>query len=111
MAEMLATLGAELLHVTARPVNTFPPASRATAVNGSIQPTGILPDPGETETVATGGSTVTDAIAERPSAVAEIATEPAATAVTVPLEFTVATAGLADAHVTARPVSGAPVES
>jgi hypothetical protein len=40
-----------------------------------------------------------------------IVAEPAATAVTSPLPFTVATAGALLAHVTTRPVSGFPLAS
>ena len=55
--------------------------------------------------------TVTVAVPFTPSLVAVIIAEPAATAVTSPLEFTVATAGVLDAQVTVRPVSVLPPAS
>ena len=62
--------------------------------------------PGETVTVATGAAaTFTVAVPVLPSLVAVTVAEPGATAVTVPLGATVATAVLPELHVTTRPVS------
>src|SRR3989449_887219 len=61
---------------------------------------------GLTLTDATGtGFTVTAALPVFPSLVAVIVTAPAPAPVTSPVEVTVATAGVLDAHVTARPAS------
>src|SRR6266487_3748023 len=56
-------------------------------------------------------ATVTAAVPLIPSLVAVIVAEPAATAVTRPLAFTVATAALLDVQVTVRPVSELPAAS
>ena len=66
-------------------------------------------------TVATaagvGAATVAVAAPVRPSLVATIDAEPAETAVTTPVELTVATSGFALDHVTDRPVSTLPAAS
>src|SRR5947209_15778722 len=68
--------------------------------------------PGKSSPVAAFASvTVTVAEPLSPSLVAVIVADPAALAVTSPLPFTVATAVLLLAHVTTRPVSGAPLAS
>src|SRR2546425_2812436 len=55
--------------------------------------------------------TVTAAVPLLPSLVAVIVTEPAATPVTSPLPFTVASKALLVAHVTTRPLNGLPTSS
>ena len=75
-------------------------------------PAAIVADAGLTDTRATGGGvTATDAVPFCPSLVAVIVAAPTATPVTRPLPFTVAAAGLLDAHVTTRPDSAAPFAS
>src|SRR5256885_6297160 len=56
-------------------------------------------------------ATVTVAVPFTPSLVAVIEADPAATAVTSPLAFTVATAGVLEVHVTVRPASAFPPAS
>ena len=81
----VATLGAALLHVTARPVSAFPALSLALADSCAVCPTYKLPTTGVIVTVATGTSaTVTVAVVLLPSTVAVIVAVPAATAVTSP---------------------------
>src|SRR5258705_4607220 len=72
----------------------------------------MFAEAGLTVTEATGtGVTVKADVPLFPSLVAVIVAAPAATPVTRPLAFTVAIAGVLDAQVMTRPVSGAPVES
>src|SRR5438093_7333578 len=72
----------------------------------------MLAEAGLTVTDATGTRfTVTAAVPLCPSLVAVIVAAPAATPVTSPVEDTVATAGVPDAQVTARPVSTLPAAS
>jgi hypothetical protein len=108
----VATAGAVLDHVTTRPASGFPFASFGVAVNCSVCPTLTLPVVGLTVTDATGTTvTVIDDPPACPSLVAVIVAGPAATPLTRPLPFTVATAELDVAHVTVRPVNGLPFAS
>jgi hypothetical protein len=111
----VATLVALDDHVTTRPDSTLPLASRKVTASCTVPPTATLVDAGDTLTVATGatGATVT-VVADVPlfpSLVAVIVAEPAATPVTRPLVFTVATAALLLLHVTTRPVKALPPAS
>ena len=54
-AETVATALALVVHVTARPVSTFPPASRSVAESCTVEPTCTLGVAGATVTDATGG--------------------------------------------------------
>jgi len=93
-------------HVMTRPVSTLPLASLVVADNAFVFP--ILTDEleGETVTVATGiGVTVIVDVPVLPSLVAVIVAVPTATAVTTPLDETVATPGVLVDQVIARPVS------
>src|SRR4029077_20672621 len=108
----VATAVLLLPQVTTRPDNGLPFASLGVAVSCSVSPTTTLAGAGVTVTEATGASvTVTLEVPLCPSLVAVIVAEPAATPVTTPLPFTVATAVLLLAHVTTRPVSGLPLAS
>src|SRR5712692_3251558 len=108
----VATPGLPLVHVTARPVKTFPFASFGVAASCTVCPTMILAVAGLTVTEATGTPfTVTVAVPLLPSLVAVIDAEPGATPDTSPLPFTVATAALLLDHVTTRPDSGTPLAS
>jgi len=108
----VATPGLLLVHVTTRPVNTFPFASFGVAPSCTVCPTMILAVAGLTVTEATGTPfTVTVAVPLLPSLVAVIDAEPGATPDTSPLPFTVATAALLLDHVTTRPDSGTPLAS
>src|SRR5258706_4868582 len=101
-----------------RPVRTLPAESRVEAARCSVSPTWIPAELGLTVTEATGtggggvtGVTVIAAVPLFPSLVARIVAEPAATPVTTPFEFTVATAPESDDHVIVRPERGLPAES
>src|SRR5438132_1181814 len=108
----VATAVLLLPHVTTRPVRAVPFASRGVAVSCTVAPCGTLADAGVTVTDATGTfDTVTTAVPLCPSLVAVIVAAPVATAVTSPLPFTIATAVLLLAQVTARPLSGVPFAS
>ena len=84
-------------------------ASRVVAVSCTVTPGSTVDEEGDTDTVATGTDagalTVIVALALLPSLVAVTCVEPAATAVTRPLELTVAIALLPLDQVTTRPVS------
>ena len=67
----------ELLHVMTRPVSTLLAASRVTAVACVVNPTFTGEEASETDTVATGGMTVTVAEPEMPSLVAVMLAVPA----------------------------------
>src|SRR5712692_3782094 len=100
----VATPGLPLVHVTARPVKTFPFASFGVAASCAVRPTSIFAVAGLTVTDATGTPvTVTAAVPLLPSLVAVIDAEPGATPVTSPLAFTVATVPLLLDHVIERP--------
>jgi hypothetical protein len=114
LALTVATAGLPLLHVTTRPINTFPLASRGVAVSCTVWPAATLGAPGLTLTVATAAGvavTVIAAVPLFPSLVAAIVAVPAATPVTTPLALTVALATLPLVHVIVRPVSGFPLAS
>src|SRR6266545_2247437 len=107
----VATAGALLVHVTERPVNTFPLASLSVAVSCCVAPGFWLTVAGLSDTDATGAITVTFATPLTPSLVAVIVAEPVVTAVSRPLLLTVATTPLLEAHATARPDSTFPLAS
>src|SRR6266853_1347448 len=112
LAVTVATATLLVAHVTTRPVNGLPLASRGIAVSCTACPTPALTVAGLTLTDATGmGFTVTAALPVVPSLVAVIVTAPAATPVTSPVEETVAVAGALEAHVIARPESTVPAAS
>src|SRR2546428_1436038 len=96
-------------------VNTVPaiPASSVVVAVSWLEQLPISPAPTSTTLEPGGGAgvTVTAAVPFLPSLVAVIVAAPAATPVTSPLPFTVATAGLSLAHVTVRPASGVPFAS
>jgi len=95
-----------------RPESGVPLASFGVAVSGTVCPTCTLADAGATATDATGALlTVMLALPLWPSLVAVMVAEPVATAVTSPLEPTVATAPFELVHATLRPVSGLPFAS
>jgi len=104
-----------VVHVTVRPVSTFPAASVVVAVNCTVAPTFTVAVPGLTDTDVTGAAvavTVIAAVPLCPSLVAVIVTgPPAVTPVTSPVDETVATAALLVVHVTVRPVSTFPAAS
>ena len=103
------------LQIITRPVSKLLFASRVTADNCTVPPICRVAVAGETDTDATGigGGAVTlsadDAVL--PSLDALIIAVPAPTALTDPVTATVATLVFELAHTTARPESGAPVES
>jgi len=108
----LATPAALVVHVTDRPVRTFPAASRNVVVNCPVCPTVRLRVLGVTLTDATGASvTVTLAVPLCPSHVAVIVADPAPCAPTSPAGLTVATPAAFVTHVTTRPLSGLPAAS
>src|SRR5437773_4019315 len=108
----VATAAALLAHVTVRPVSGAPLASFGVAVSCTVAPAATLAVAGLTVTVATGTVvTVRAAVPLLPSLVAVIVAVPAAPPVTSPLPLTAATAVALLAHVTTRPVSGAPPAS
>src|SRR5262245_58657170 len=99
---------------TCRPVSAFPFASRATADACVVWPTLSTGAANVAETVATaGGPPVTVSVASPAlaSTVARIVTVPPATAVTRPVEETIATLWLSEVHETPRPVRVAPLAS
>jgi hypothetical protein len=99
-------------HVTVRPVTTFPFASRRVAWSCTVFPTSTVAEEGDRVTVATGGGvTVTDDVPLFPSLVAVMVADPAATAVTKPLEDTVAMDALDVDQVILRPVRTLPPPS
>jgi hypothetical protein len=102
--ETVATALFDELQVTTRPVSTAPEASRVVAESCTTAKGVRDGDAGETLTVATGGGvTVTVADPSCPSLVATIVTgPPMVTAVTSPVEETVATAVFVELHVTVR---------
>src|SRR6266480_3017548 len=53
-ADTVATAAALVVHVTVRPVSTFPAESLAVAASCPVPPTGMLREAGLTVTVATG---------------------------------------------------------
>src|SRR5438876_409137 len=108
----VATAALLVAHVTVRPVRGLPLASFGVAVSCTACPTVTLAAAGLTATDATGTTvTVIAAVPLCPSQAAVTVAAPAATPVTTPLLFTVATPGLVDAHVTTRPANGLPPTS
>src|SRR5713101_2714521 len=112
LAVTVATDVLELAQVTVRPVSGAPFASFGVAVSCTVDPTSTVADAGATVTEATGTwTTVSAALPLCPSLVAVIVAVPATLPVTSPDALTVATVVLLLAHVTVRPVSGAPFAS
>src|SRR5207244_149672 len=112
LADTVASAAFELVHVTARPVSTFPTASLGVALSCVVAPTNTVAVAGLTVTDATGTvDTETAAVPLCPSLVAVIVAAPTTTPVTKPLAETVATALLLVVQVTARPVSRFPIAS
>jgi hypothetical protein len=105
----LATSRLLELHVTTRLVTTRPLTSFTVAVNGVVPAMKIEAVGGVTVTVPTGASvTVIAELPTFPSLVAVIIADPDAPPVTRPVEDTLATLGLFDAHVTTRSVTTVP---
>jgi hypothetical protein len=110
--DTVATDGVDELHVTLRPVNTPPEASRTVAFICTVLPATSDAMADVTDTDATGiGVTEMDALPVLPSLVAVTVLVPTAIAVTRPLAETLATDGVLDVQVTERPLSVAPVAS
>ncbi len=110
--DTVATPAALELHPNTRSANAAPPASRATAVSCVDCPTMRLSRDGESCTVAVGtGNTVTPMAAVRFSLAAVMVATPAASPLTTPLAFTIATAGALDCQSTARSRSACPRSS
>jgi hypothetical protein len=100
------------VQLTGRSVTAVPLASVTVADSAAVCPTCRLAVAGCTVTLATGtGVTVMAALALLPSLVALIVVEPGATAVTTPVELTVAEAGLLEDQVTRRFVTIVPFAS
>jgi len=105
--ETVATAELPVLQVTARPVRMLLPASNVVAVACVVWPIWIVVADRDTLTLATGiGVTVIVDVPVFPSLVAVMTAEPTVEAVTNPVEETLATPGLSDAHATVRPVRG-----
>src|SRR5512142_2577873 len=110
--ETVAIAVFELVHVTVRPVITFPDASVAVAVACVVLPARMLDVPSTTLTFATVDvDTVCVIDAETPSTVAVILDVPMLTPVITPALDTVATPGALLDQVTVRPVIKFPAES
>jgi hypothetical protein len=110
--DTVATVVLLELHVTGRSVTTVPFTSFTTALRPLVVVAGTLAVGGETATLPTGISvTVIVDVPDLPSLVAVIVAVPPPTAVTVPLDDTVATAPLLVVQTTVRPVSTAPLWS
>src|SRR6266536_4163024 len=112
LADTVATAGALLAQVTARPARGLPLASFGVAVIWTVCPSSIVAEAGLTDTDATGTNvTVIAAVPFLPSLLAVIVAVPAAPPVTSPFPLTVATVASLVAHVTVRPVRGLPFAS
>lgn len=112
LAVTVATPGVFDDHAIARLLSTLPLASVRTAAMVVAPPTTILAVVGVRVIVATGASdTPTADVALCPSLVAVIVVLPGPTAVTTPVEDTVATVGWLDVQVTVRPVNTFPLPS
>jgi hypothetical protein len=112
--DTVARLVFELDHVTVRPLSAAPFASCGVAVSCNVWPTVTVPVPGVTLTEVTGTTTaVTEMVAVPllPSLVAVIVADPAAAAVTRPLDETLATPALEVVHEIGRPIRVAPLAS
>src|SRR6266568_684837 len=107
----VATPGASVDQVIARPESGLPLASSGVAVSCCVPPTRIVALVGLKLTDATGTMTVIAALPLLPSLVAVMVAVPAASAVTSPLPFTVATPGASLDQVIVRPESGLPLAS
>src|SRR3989454_1194256 len=108
----VATAASLVAHGTVRPVSGLPFASFGVAVSWTVCPAVTLAAAGLTTIEATGTTvTVIAAVPLCPSHEAVTVAAPAATPVTTPLPFTVATPGLVDAHVTTRPANALPPAS
>ena len=103
--------GFVLAQTTVRSGIGAPLASRGVATSVCVVPCRSDSVVGRMETDATGMRTVTLALPARPSAVAETVVVPSPTPVTTPVALTVAIDGLAELHVTGRPISAAPAAS
>jgi hypothetical protein len=108
----VATVGSLEPHVTTRPVSTPPIESFVVAASCVVAVTRMPALGGDTATVLTGTSeTVIVLVPLFVSLVAVIVAVPGATAVTKPVDDTVATAVLFDPHVTTRSVTTVPTLS
>src|SRR5216683_632743 len=108
----VATPALLVAQVIARPVNGVPLASLGVAVNCTVCPTWMLALAGLTVTDATGTfDAVRVAVPLWPSQAAVMIAVPAATAVSSPVPFTVATPALLLVHETVRPVKTFPLAS
>jgi hypothetical protein len=108
----VATDGALLAHVTARPVSVFPLASDATAASVTLPPITSVTADGSTASDATGtGDTVTTTAADLPPELAAICVDPTALPVTSPLDVTVAIAVSALDQNTVAPATAPPLAS
>src|SRR6266545_4786874 len=100
-----ATPPGDDVQVNVWPGTTFPPASRATALNCCVTPRAVsVRDAGVTITVATAWATDSAAVAETPPAVALMVTDPAARPIASPVWSMSATPGADDDH--AKPCPG-----
>ena len=107
-----ATAALLVAHVTVRPESGLPFASLGVAVSCVACPTVRFADGGLTATDHTVTTVTVIATALLcPSHATVTVAAPAATPVTSPLPFTVATPGLVEAHVTTRPLNGLPLAS
>src|SRR6266704_792413 len=111
LAFTVATLAASVDQMIARPESGLPLASSGVAVSCSVPPTRIVALVGLKLTDATGTMTVIAALPLLPSLAAVMLAVPAASAVTSPLPFTVATPGASLDQVIVRPESGFPLAS
>src|SRR6266581_2053378 len=111
LAFTVATLAASVDQMIARPESGLPLASSGVAVSCSVPPTRIVALVGLKLTDATGTMTVIAALPLLPSLAAVMLAVPAASAVTSPLPFTVATPGASVDQVVVRPESGFPLAS
>ena len=111
-ASTVATCGLLEAHVTGRPVNTPPFASRRAAVAWTTAPRTTEAEGNVTVIDAIGtGRTVNAAVPVTFSLIALMVALPGVSVVTSPLDATVATAGLLELHAMARPVSSTPCAS
>src|SRR6266516_7747077 len=111
LAFTVATLAASVDQMIARPESGLPLASSGVAVRCCVPPTRIVALVGLKLTDATGAMTVIAVLPLLPSLVAVMVAVPAASAVTSPLPFTVATPGASLDQVIVRPESGFPLAS
>src|SRR6266516_6798538 len=111
LAFTVATPAASVDQMIARPESGLPLASSGVAVSCCVAPTRIVALVGLKLTDATGTMTVIAALPLLPSLAAVMLAVPAASAVTSPLPFTVATPGASLDQVIVRPESGLPLAS